>query len=253
MKIVACDVETTGLVDIKEPGNDLLYHDIIQLAFLYIENMEIVNRATFLMAPFKIENVDPEALRVHGHTTEQIKEYENPQSAHIRITRFLESHINKYDPSDKAYFLAFKGSFDLSFVNDHFKKCKDSYLGSFINWKILDPLSMIHYLQFTGSLPILENCKLSTWCEHFGITLKAHDAESDIEATFELFKKVSLLMTGVTNPVIISEAMKILKTTGLPSGVYSLIKMILREYGSEKYPKIESSFLDSMSKKFLRV
>jgi DNA polymerase III epsilon subunit-like protein len=189
-KVLAFDVETTGL--------DSSRHDIIQLAMLMIIDHKVVDRGVFYMRPRSVESVDPQALTIHGLGLDTIMEYERPMLVHQAIVNFLGEHIDKYDTTDKAYPLAFRADFDISFLKAHFEACKDPYMGSWVNTRMaLDPLPLFRLLDYWGVVA-LPNYKLGTLAKHFDIELQAHDALSDIEATWALFEIAGKLLSNVT-------------------------------------------------------
>jgi DNA polymerase III subunit epsilon len=119
-------------------------------------------------------------------TFSDIAEFPKPQEAIKQINTFLKKHISQYDKIDKAYIGGYNTPFDIAFLSKFYSKCKDNYLGSYINWKQLDVRNMLYILDFDGKIK-LENYKLETACNHFGIELEAHNPLSDIMATRELF------------------------------------------------------------------
>ena len=73
-----------------------------------------------------------------------------------------------------------------------FKKNSDDYFGSWQNWNAIDGLAIVRFLAWRGDIPMLENFKLGTACNHFDISLgdQAHDAIVDIKATRQLILKL---------------------------------------------------------------
>jgi len=186
MKILAFDVETTGLSPER--------HDVIQAAFIYLDNGKIIDRRVWEMAPLSPGSVDPQALAVHGMSMETIMGFRDPRHVHSEITAWLAKYIDKFDPADKAWPLAYNGSFDLTFLSAHFKAVGDQYLGSWIHMsRLLDPLALARLFQYRGWLT-LPSLKLAHVAEHFDISLRAHDAMSDIEASVELWFKLNAMI-----------------------------------------------------------
>ena len=183
-KILYFDTETTGI--------DKKLNDIIQFAaILDVDGVE-VERCNIKMQPFSYENIEPKAIETHGITIEEMKTFMTPQEGYKKITTMFKHHINKYEKTDKMYPAGYNVEFDIGFLSELFAKNKDKYLGSFINWRKIDPLPVLYMLDCSGKLE-LENYKLATVCKFLGIEIDAHDAMSDILATKEVIKRVMSL------------------------------------------------------------
>jgi len=183
-KILWFDTETTGTSP-KENG-------IIQLAALVEIKGVIIDQILLEMKPFEGDVIEEEALEVHGISVEKIAGFMDPQRAYRMLIDFMGKHVSKFDRADKFYPAGYNVKFDIDFLASFFKKCHDKYLGSWINWRYLDPLPVLHWLEYTGKIS-LPNYKLSTVCEHFGITINAHDSLSDIIASREVAAEVKAL------------------------------------------------------------
>lgn len=189
MKILYFDCETTGRSAVK--------NDIVQLSGMFEINGEIVEKFNFRCQPFDFNSVEPEALEVTGLTIEDLKGYEPPQVMYKKLLTLFNKYINKFDKADKFYPAGYNVNFDLDFIAKFFEKNGDKYFGSYCNWKAIDGLPIVRFLEFCNQLS-LTNHKLGTVCQHFGIEIKAHDAMSDIEATREV---ISLLRKNYINEV----------------------------------------------------
>lgn len=178
MKVLYFDTETTGL--------DCKYHEITQLAYiLEADGAEIVRRSLH-MRPLHPERADPEALAIQGTTLEELSMHQHPFSAYREFIGDLSGFIDKYDKKDKAFPSGYNGRFDLDFLSEWFKGIPDPYLGSWINWKLLDPMNLMHWQNAAG-IHALENYKLGTVAQYHCIGMrKAHDALSDVEALRDL-------------------------------------------------------------------
>ena len=76
---------------------------------------------------------------------------------------------------------------------EFFAKNGDVYYGSWFNWKRIDPLGVLYFMDGMGKIS-LPNYKLETVCDHFGIKIDAHDAISDIRATKQLIDILDKLL-----------------------------------------------------------
>ncbi len=180
-KILYFDVETTGL--------DAKFNEIIQIAYIIEVDGIIKHRGNRLMRPTNMLNVSPKALEITGKTLEEIEKYPVQESQFVRFSDDLGKYVDKFNPSDKYYVCGYNVKFDLDFLFAWFKKNNDDYLGSWLNWKTLDPLQILYLLDSTGRIN-LHNYKLETVCKYFKIEIDAHDALSDIKATKLLYRKL---------------------------------------------------------------
>jgi DNA polymerase III alpha subunit (gram-positive type) len=176
-KIFYFDVETTGTDPIKQ--------DVVQIGLIIEIGGEVKIEKNIKCQPINWEEIEPQALEVTGNTIEGLKKLQPASAAYKELTDILCSYVDKYDKSDKFYPAGYNVSFDLDFLQNFFLKQNDPYFGSFINWKRIDPLPILHYLDFLGHIS-LPDYKLATVCEYFDIEIDAHDAFSDIKATREL-------------------------------------------------------------------
>lgn len=186
-KVLYVDVETTG--------TDSSRNGIIQLAcILIVDGLEVANTNLFMRPPLHCE-VSPEALAIHGYSQNDIGNFDLDHSqAYREFIKLLDEHIERFDKRDKVYFAGFNAHFDYSFVRQWALYNNDPYIGSYFNNRILDPLPLLHLLDFLGDIS-LPNYKLATVCEYFDIPLQGHDALVDIRATRDV-------LTRVTNRVL---------------------------------------------------
>lgn len=186
-KILYFDVETTGL------DSNLNY--IIQLSGIIEIDGKVRENFNFKVRPVNWVTISPEALQVTGVTIEQLRTsvYKEVSAVHAQFVDLLGKYCNKYDRSDKYYVGGYNVQFDLGFLRRFFQVAEDKYMGSWFNGRAIDPYQVLMWLDYHDHLK-LDNYKLATACAHYGITIQAHDALSDILATRELVKKLK----GVT-------------------------------------------------------
>jgi len=183
-KVFYLDVETTGTAH--------WLHDIIQLAYIIEIDGKVVERYSTYVKPFRPENTDPKALEITGIKAEDFDKFPDPEDVYKDLIAVMSKYVNRHDKNDKNdkfYPAGYNVKFDVKFMQNFFKLNDDKYYGSWFNWKLLDVLSMIYVGDYMGEFE-LANHKLVTVCEYYGIELKAHDAMSDIQATYTLFKKL---------------------------------------------------------------
>ena len=179
-KVLYFDVETTGLDPVK--------HDIVQIAGLVEINGEVKEEFEFKARPLgKEEDVSQEALDIHGYTLESIREFPEARETYNKLTALFGKYIDKYNKADKFTPAGYNVGFDMNFLKEFFNKNGDVYFGSWLNWKKVDPLPLLYFLDYSDRVS-LSNYRLVTVCEHFGVKIDAHDALSDIKATREVLK-----------------------------------------------------------------
>lgn len=180
MKILYFDVETTG----TDPSVDF----ITQLSGLIEVDGELVEEFNFFLRPPKGTAVSKDALRVTGKTIEDLRSYPDAEVGFNQFRDLLNKYVLYGNWSDKFYPAAYNGNFDLQFVDQMFKRqfSIDEW-GKYQNWQLLDPLPIFRALSYFGSIKTYGH-KLSTMCDHFGISIEAHDALSDVRATRDLLQ-----------------------------------------------------------------
>lgn len=148
--------------------------------------------------PHKGADISEKALEVTGMTLDIINSYQEPKEAMEELESIFEKYCSKFDRNDKYILVGQNIKFDFQKLYEFYSRLGNKYLGSWINFKLLfDTLAVIQALQLVDKLPILENNKLITWCNFFGIKLEnAHDALADIRATRELAKVLINILEG---------------------------------------------------------
>lgn len=108
------------------------------------------------------------------------------------LIKFLDSVINKFDPKDKAYFIAYNAKFDNDFIRQLFLKNKNDFIGSYFYNPVIDVMQLAaHKFMRKNIRP--DNFKLGVVCKYFGIKVndnKLHNALYDIQKTKELYNKL---------------------------------------------------------------
>lgn len=187
MKIFYFDVETTGI--------DPIRHDIIQLAYLIEIDGVDKEEGNLFMQPFDFDSISAEALLVNKLTIEELRSFDNPRDVYRMVCKILCKYVDKYDRTDKFHPAGYNVRFDCDFFKEWFDKNGDVYYGSWFNWKQIDPLRVLHFMDGMGVIS-LPDYKLETVCNHFGIEINAHDALSDIKATREIIRILSKYFKG---------------------------------------------------------
>lgn len=176
------DGETTGL--------DPLKNDIVQLACIPVLN-GIEQSVTFnqYCQPIDYNEVDPEALAINGLTIEFLRKQ---QKAEIMVSNLV---IFARNFNVKFTIAGFNVGFDKDFLAALFKKVnrEQDFLEIFTG-DIRDTYKRAKALK--SQLPTA-NIKLATLAGHFGVSINAHDALSDISATIKVDKYLSDMLGEV--------------------------------------------------------
>lgn len=186
-KVMYIDVETSGL---NTSNNALL-----QLAGIIEIDGKERESFNFLIRPHKSALINDRALEVNGMTREEIKEYPPYKKQYNNFIAILSGYIDKYDKTDKFYFVGYNARFDMDFLREFFNRNNNQYFGS---WFFFPPIDVMN-IAAVHMMISDERCKdfkLITIAEHYGISLenkKMHDAMTDIRVTQKLFKVLKRL------------------------------------------------------------
>lgn len=176
-KLFSFDVETGGVnPDVNE---------MLQLAFRVEFDGIVQEKKVMFMKPSNMDNVEPEALEVTGITLEQIEKFVPQHQVFREFNGLLDKYINKYDKIDKFTVLGYNVDFDMRFLRSWFIRNGHKYFGSYFNNMCIDVFRDVDKWLYLSGI-VLKDRKLSTVCEYFEISLKAHDAMEDIKATRKL-------------------------------------------------------------------
>jgi DNA polymerase-3 subunit epsilon len=177
-KIFWFDVETTGLDPNKQ--------EIVKLAFEVEIDQKLKEHDCICIRPENILAIMPQALETNKLTMDQIMKFPPATEGYKKIIKTLDHYVDKYDKTDKLILAGYNVNFDIGFFRSFFTRQNNSYFGSYFFAPPLDVYSLVS-LNLRKGLR-LNNYRLETVCDYFGIKIIAHDPESDISATRELFK-----------------------------------------------------------------
>lgn len=185
MKVLWLDTETTGLDPIK--------HDIIQIAGIVEIDGEFRRKFEFKCRPHNPANIDPETIKIHGYTVEEMNSWQSPLDLYRDLISLLGGYVDKFNKLDKFIPAGQNVKFDIEMLHSFFIKCKDRYLGSWIRRQNLDLIQIAVIANYLGFINP-KNYKLETLAQMFGIKFDAHDAMADIIATREVGEKLLSLL-----------------------------------------------------------
>lgn len=160
---IAFDVETTGLDGRKDR--------IVELSALKFEDGKVVDSFSTLINPGR--PIPAEVSKINHIRDKDVQYAPSEKKAMDKFSFWLGEA-----KEGEIALVAHNASFDISFLESAFVR---SGVDATIKYK--DTLSMAR-----RKLPDLENHKLGTVAEHFGIEMKnAHRAESDAEVCGKIF------------------------------------------------------------------
>ncbi len=177
-KLLFMDTETTGLNPNK--------HGVIQVAMLY-GNKKLNLRVN----PGKVK-YDKEALSINGIKKKEIKKFPDNEMQFNKMIDFLKLDVVPYNKEDKYIAVGYNVKFDVEMLHGWARRRDYKYLGSYIDWRVIDVLVLARVAHYLGQMPKEpEDFKLGTICRVYGIKIPTHDAMADIKATKELFYKIT--------------------------------------------------------------
>ena len=183
------DVETTGLLQIgkkKQPA-------ITQIGALIIApNGKIIDKFNEKMNPFTLDReflLSDEALKITNTSIDELHSYPSQKKIFKKFQLFLGEYVDPYVRGDNYIPFGYNSSrFDEQMLQMWFKDNKAVY-GGFIGYKGFDVYELVKlFLINKWDFHKLPNHQLSTIAKHLSINIDAHDALSDIEATWEIYK-----------------------------------------------------------------
>ena len=181
-------------VDTETGGVDPQINGIIQIAGIYEigKGLHKNNQGTkfeALVNPLDTK-LEKKALKINGHKKKKIKKY--PKDTLPKFIDFLDARVNKFNKSDKLLILGYNVKFDLEMIHAWAKREGFEFMGSYLDWRIVDVAVLARTAHALGIMPENPiNFKLGTICKIYGIKEPTHDAMDDIIATRKLFFKLT--------------------------------------------------------------
>ena len=172
-----------AFVDIETTGIDRDKHEIIEIACIIAKmkdgELVITDQFEQKIQPTRIQDADPQALRINGYN-----------EADWLFATTLESAMKQFiEKTDGAVFLAHNITFDYPFIE---KALKDTKLEHKLHFQKIDTLSLAFGILHNNN--DLGKLSLSALCAQFGIeNKKSHSAFADTYALYEVFKKLMKL------------------------------------------------------------
>lgn len=170
------DCETTGLSEYK--------HDIIQIACVPVIDGVKQKEFNEYCQPTNWNDIQQEALNVHGITIEQMKTFQTQEEMLNKLIKYLHSFNTMFVTA------GFNVFFDKKFLYATFKKFNKNL--DFYKLFTFDVHDTFTRAKLIGKKELkTTSLKLSVLCEKFDIDISAHEALSDIHATITLDDVIS--------------------------------------------------------------
>jgi DNA polymerase-3 subunit alpha len=176
------DTETTGL--------DPVRNDVIQLACIPVINgIRLDSFFNEFCQPFDWSTIDDKALEINHITKVDLTDFQPP----VQMVKKFIIYCKQYGV--KFTIAGYNAEFDKNFLSSLFKKCGlEKEFNEIFTGDLRDLYKRVKSIKAQLPTP---NVKLATLCAHYGITIKAHDALSDINATINLDKIISDMLGDV--------------------------------------------------------
>lgn len=177
------DTETTGLCSYK--------NDVIELSILrYSDGAQ----KTWHLQPTSFEHVDAGALRVNGHKLEDLKHqtaegkelYKPAKDVIVDVENWiLEDNL----PNENRVMVAHNVVFDKNMLEQLWSKCESRDTFPF-GRRTIDTSSLEFFMDLAGGGEMAPGYSLANLNKKYKIVnSKAHTAEADTKALYEVFKK----------------------------------------------------------------
>lgn len=173
-------------VDIETTGRQADRHDVIQLACIPVINGKPQQSFNEFCQPTNYKDIEQGAIDTHGIQIAQMRTFQEQDVMLEKFITYLKSFNVKFVIS------GFNVSFDKRFLSATFAKHGKSHeFFSYFDLQIHDTYSRAKEVKTKLGT---ENLKLETLAKHFSVTIKAHDALSDISATMQVDKEIGKLL-----------------------------------------------------------
>lgn len=190
-RLIFLDVETTGLNPDK--------NDIIELAAaIYVDGIFQID-FSLNCQPMNYDNIENEALEVHGITVADMKTFQTAQEMGTQLGSIL---INHYGGKEDPYIMvAHNLPFDKKFLEYWMLKTGNFGLSHyFCSYREIDTLAYVKYAKAMGHIKSKRN-SLGAVCRELGIVNeKKHRALHDVRAMAQMFFAIENIITKSHSP-----------------------------------------------------
>lgn len=172
-----------AFVDIETTGFEVGKHEIIEIGLVLVRQIggegkkfEVIDELEIKIKPERIQDADPQALKVNGYEPSQW----------IFASTLPEAMRVFADKTEGAMFAAHNVTFDYAFIAEAFRS---TGVENKMFYPKIDTIS-VAYAKLHAN-PQVEKFRLQKLCEYFGIqNEKAHTALADARALFAVYEKL---------------------------------------------------------------
>jgi len=174
-----------AFIDLETTGLDSERHEIIEIGIILAKQIsqegkgplvEVIEEFELKVIPDRIEDADPQALRINGYRPEKWTEA-------MSLGKAIKIVVEK---TEDAVMVGQNVTFDWVFLKKAFTK---TGVINKMHYHRIDLMSMAFASLY--DVPEMQRFSLRELCVYFGVkNEKAHTALSDIRATYEVYKKL---------------------------------------------------------------
>jgi len=178
-------------IDTETTGTDPKKHGVIEVAGLVEVNDKAVEEFSFKMRPFPDDVIDREAMKIHGVTEEEVRQWLPPVKVHEGLIEILTRYVDRYEKTDKFHWVGYNAYFDVDMMREWFKKNNDKYFGAWFFHPPIDVMILAAYA-LRMERQRIPNFTQVTVAEHLGITIdkeKVHRALYDAKVAKAIFRQ----------------------------------------------------------------
>ena len=92
--------------------------------------------------------VDKEALKINGIKKKWIKRF--PDTGLEKFIEWMDKYVQKYNKKDKFIAVGYNVKFDVEFLHGEAKRQKFEFMGSYIDWRVIDVLVLARTAHYLG-------------------------------------------------------------------------------------------------------
>lgn len=182
MKSIFLDLETTG----TNPEKNGVY----QIGgIICIDDVEI-DEFEFYCDIFEEDEINESAFESTSICPNDLKRFPDPMETHKEFTGLLSRHVDKFDPTDKLFFINFGAEFDSKFLRQWFENLGDQFYGSWFWHPPIEVQSLAaNYL--SKKRHTMKNFKLATVAKELEIHVeetKTHTALYDAHLAKKVYE-----------------------------------------------------------------
>lgn len=186
IKLAFIDVETTGV------GESTGLIEITCIVDFW-QNNEIIRHeeGTLKMSPFPNDEYEEESMNLLGYTPDELMSWPEPTEQYQIMVSLFDELVDKYNKSDKMFFIGYNSYFDLDHLDRFFKKNGNEYLRSYFWWPVIDVAGLVQQ-DVMQERDIFPDLKLQNVCKYYKIRrTKLHDSKDDILATRDIYYRIT--------------------------------------------------------------